>query len=238
VPSSTGCLPARRPHGRISKTEVGDSMDVPLGPLTELGFCQPDETFITSLDSLRQWLAEMAACGEVVCLDGPATRVQRPRSWANQKMLYDASGTPTPPRAWRCPLCTANCCGPTAAGRAAAMSTSWWRWQAGGCWTRSRWQACWIGVSGHGQGPRALACPGQGPPHHRPTHRHPAGRQPGAGEAAGAGGAGDRPSRQCLGAAPLAGTAAPRPGGVPGRWCALAAGCTGSSRDCTPPTPS
>ena len=65
-------------------------MDVPLGPLTELGFCQPDETFITSLDSLRQWLAEMAACGEVVCLDGPAPRVQRPRSWANQKMLYDA----------------------------------------------------------------------------------------------------------------------------------------------------
>jgi DDE superfamily endonuclease len=32
----------------------------------------------------------MAACGEVVCLDGLATRVQRPRSWANQKVLYDA----------------------------------------------------------------------------------------------------------------------------------------------------
>jgi hypothetical protein len=48
----------------ISKTEVGDSMDVPLGPLADLGFCQPDGTFITSLDDLHQWLAEMARCGE------------------------------------------------------------------------------------------------------------------------------------------------------------------------------
>jgi DDE superfamily endonuclease len=28
--------------------------------------------------------------GEAVCVDGLATRVQRPRSWANQKVLYDA----------------------------------------------------------------------------------------------------------------------------------------------------
>ncbi len=73
----------------ISKTEVGDSMDLLLGPLGELGFCQPDGTFITSLDQLRQWLGEMAQAGEAVCLDGLATRVQRPRGWANQKILYD-----------------------------------------------------------------------------------------------------------------------------------------------------
>ncbi len=73
----------------ISKTEVGDSMDLLLGPLGELGFCQPDGTFITSLDQLRQWLGEMAQAGEAVCLDGLATRVQRPREWANQKILYD-----------------------------------------------------------------------------------------------------------------------------------------------------
>jgi hypothetical protein len=42
----------------ISKTEVGDSMDLLLGPLAELGFCQPDGTFITSLDQLRQWLGD------------------------------------------------------------------------------------------------------------------------------------------------------------------------------------
>ena len=32
----------------------------------------------------------MAASGEAVCVDGLATRVQRPRGWANQKVLYDA----------------------------------------------------------------------------------------------------------------------------------------------------
>ncbi len=73
----------------ISKTEVGDSLDLLLGPLAALGFCQPDGTFITSLDELGERLGEMAATGEAVCLDGLATRVQRPRGWANQKVLYD-----------------------------------------------------------------------------------------------------------------------------------------------------
>jgi hypothetical protein len=74
----------------ISKTEVGDSLDLLLGPLGALGYCQPDGTFITSLDDLRHWLGEMAAAGEAVVVDGLATRVQRPRGWANQKVLYDA----------------------------------------------------------------------------------------------------------------------------------------------------
>jgi hypothetical protein len=63
----------------IAKTEVGDSLDLLLGPLAALGYCQPDGSFITSLDDLRQWLSEMAACGEELCVDGLATRVQRPR---------------------------------------------------------------------------------------------------------------------------------------------------------------
>jgi hypothetical protein len=80
----------------ISKTEVGDSLDLLLGPLAALGFCQPDGTFITTLADLRQWLGEMAATGEAVVVDGLATRVQRPRSWANQRVLYDAKRhTPT-----------------------------------------------------------------------------------------------------------------------------------------------
>jgi hypothetical protein len=58
----------------ISKTEVGDSLDLLLGPLADL----------------RQHLEEMAQAGEAVCVDGLATRVQRPRSWANQKVPYDA----------------------------------------------------------------------------------------------------------------------------------------------------
>ena len=74
----------------ISKTEVGDSMDLLLGPLAALGYCQPDGTFITSLDDLRHWLAEMAQAGEAVVVDGLATRVQRPAGWANQKVVYDA----------------------------------------------------------------------------------------------------------------------------------------------------
>jgi hypothetical protein len=58
--------------------------------LGDLGFCQPDDSFITSLDDLRRWLSEMAASGEATLVDGLATRVQRPRGWANQKVLYDA----------------------------------------------------------------------------------------------------------------------------------------------------
>jgi DDE superfamily endonuclease len=74
----------------ISKTEVGDSLDLLLGPLAALGYCQPDGTFITTLDDLRELLAEMASSGEAVCVDGLATRVQRPAGWGNQKVLYDA----------------------------------------------------------------------------------------------------------------------------------------------------
>ena len=65
-------------------------MDLLLGPLVDLGFCQPDRTFITSLDDLRELLAEMAEVDEAACVDGLATRVQRAREWANQKVLYDA----------------------------------------------------------------------------------------------------------------------------------------------------
>jgi DDE superfamily endonuclease len=74
----------------ISKTEVGDSMDLLLGPLADLGFCQPDGTFVTTLADLRALLVEMAQAGEAVVVDGLATRVQRPCGWANQKVLYDA----------------------------------------------------------------------------------------------------------------------------------------------------
>jgi hypothetical protein len=74
----------------ISKTEVGDSLDLLLGPLVALGYCQPDGSFITTLADLREWLAEMAASGEAVVADGLATRVQRPCGWANQKVVYDA----------------------------------------------------------------------------------------------------------------------------------------------------
>jgi hypothetical protein len=74
----------------ICKSEVGDSLDLLLGDLVALGCCQPDGTFVTSLADLRERLAEMAVTGEPVLIDGLATRVQRPREWGNQKVLYDA----------------------------------------------------------------------------------------------------------------------------------------------------
>jgi hypothetical protein len=72
------------------KTEVGDSLDLLLGELAALGLCRPDGTFVATLQDLRERLAEMTEAGEAVCVDGLATRVQRPGGWANQKVLYDA----------------------------------------------------------------------------------------------------------------------------------------------------
>jgi hypothetical protein len=74
----------------ISKTEVGDSMDLLLPKLAALGCRQPDGTFITTLDDVGERVVEMANAGEAVCVDGLAVRVQRPSGWANQKVLYDA----------------------------------------------------------------------------------------------------------------------------------------------------
>ena len=67
----------------ICKTEVGDSLDLLLGELAALGLCQPDGTFVATLQDLRERLAEMTEVGEAVCVDGLATRVQRPGGWAN-----------------------------------------------------------------------------------------------------------------------------------------------------------
>jgi hypothetical protein len=71
----------------ICTTEVGDSLDLLLGELAALGLCQPDGTFVATLQNLRERLAEMTEVGEAMCVDGLATRVQRPGGWANQKVL-------------------------------------------------------------------------------------------------------------------------------------------------------
>ena len=132
----------------ISKTEVGDSLDLLLGPLGALGFCQPDATFITSLEELGQWLQEMAEVGEAVVVDGLATRVQRPCGWANQKVLYDAKRHAHTTQGLAISTITATCYGWTGAGRVAVMSrssSSWQGWTT--CWTRSRSPACWTAGS-------------------------------------------------------------------------------------------
>src|SRR5215204_763876 len=93
TPSPRSCwmtvLPAGRSDGRDLQDRVGDSMDLLLAGLAALGYCQPDGTFITTIADLRERLGEMARTGEAVLVDGLATRVQRPRGWANQKVWYD-----------------------------------------------------------------------------------------------------------------------------------------------------
>jgi hypothetical protein len=108
----------------ISKAEVGDSLDLLLLKLAALGYCQPDGRFVTTLAQVRERLAEMAEVGEVVCVDGLATRVQRPRGWANQKLLYDAKRHAHTAQGLAVSTSTATCCGWMAAGLEAAMSRS------------------------------------------------------------------------------------------------------------------
>jgi hypothetical protein len=74
----------------ISKTEVGDSLDLLVDALATLGYCQPDGTFITTLADLRERLAEQALSGEAVVVDGLATGCSAPSGRANQKAWYDA----------------------------------------------------------------------------------------------------------------------------------------------------
>jgi hypothetical protein len=156
----------------ISKTEVGDSLDLLLGPLGALGFCQPDGTFVTTLDDLRELLAEMASSGEAVCVDGLATRVQRPAGWGNQKVLYDAKRHTHTAQGLAVSTIWVTCCGWTAAGRAAATSrssSSWQRWTRH--WTTSRSPACltegsagWPGRASTGMPRSGTAAPSTGSP--------------------------------------------------------------------------
>jgi hypothetical protein len=133
----------------ISKTEVGDSLDLLLGPLGALGFCQPDGTFITSLDQLRQWLGEMAQAGEAVCLDGLATRGSDHVGWANQKVLYDPKRHTHTAQGLAISTIHGDVHGWTVAGRAAATSRNCWDWQGWRWrWTMLRSSACWTGGSG------------------------------------------------------------------------------------------
>ena len=133
----------------ISKTEVGDSLDLLLDELGALGFCQPDGTFITTLGDLRQWLAEMAQTGEAVCVDGLATRVQRPAGWANQKVVYDAKRHTHTAQGLSVSTIWGDLLWCDGAGPAAATSTSSSSCRGlAGCWTPAASRACWTGGFG------------------------------------------------------------------------------------------
>jgi hypothetical protein len=202
----------------ISKTEVGDSLDLLLGELAAVGLCQPDGTFVTTLDDLRELLVEMAAAGEAVVVDGLATRVQRPREWGNQKVLYDAKRHAH-----------------TAQGL--SVSTTWGDllWLDGG-WPGSCHEQELLELSGlervlDGVGVASLLDRGfRGLAQTREHWHAPVGDRRtrdrlsdaqwaynACRRGCAAGGAGDRPSGRRLGVAPLARPAVPRPRCLPRR---------------------
>jgi hypothetical protein len=74
---------------RISKTEVGDSMDLLLGKLAALGSASPTAPSSPPSPSCASALGKWPP-GEAVMVDGLAIRAQRPSAWVNQKVLYDA----------------------------------------------------------------------------------------------------------------------------------------------------
>lgn len=73
----------------ISKSAVGDSIYLLTSAIGALGFCQPDGTFITSLEDLATHCNEMYLNDELVCVDGMGIPTQRPYSWPNQYELWD-----------------------------------------------------------------------------------------------------------------------------------------------------
>src|SRR5215207_6141243 len=226
----------------ISKTEVGDSMDLLLAGLAALGYYQPDGTFITTLADLRERLGELARTGEAVLVDGLATRVQRPCGWANQKVWYDTKRHAHTAQGLAVSTVHGDLCGVPAAGRAAATSTSSSRCLGSmRCWTPAAWRACWIG--GFGAWPRAASTgtprSGTGPP----RTGSPTGSEPTT--AAGPGCARWWSSRSGIWPMPgrcAAGGAGSTGSGIsialPGRWSASAGGCTESPPEAASRTPS
>ncbi len=60
-----------------------------------------------------------------MCLDGLATRVQRPRGWADQKVLYDAKRHTHTAQGLALSTIWVTCCGATVAGRGMRVNRSW-----------------------------------------------------------------------------------------------------------------
>ena len=121
-------------------------MDLLLG---ELGFCQPDGTFITTLADLGGYLEEMALSGEAVCVDGLATRVQRPSGWGNQKVLYDAKRHAHTAQGLALSTVHGDLLWCDGAGLAAATSRNCWHCQGlMECWTPRGWPPSSTGASG------------------------------------------------------------------------------------------
>jgi hypothetical protein len=91
----------------------------------------------------------MTQTGEAVLVDGLATRVQRPRSWANQKVLYDTKRHAYTAQGLAVSTIHGDLLWCEVAGPAAATSTSsssWRGWTS--YWTLPELRACWTGGFG------------------------------------------------------------------------------------------
>jgi hypothetical protein len=95
----------------ISKTEVGDSMDLLVGELAAVGFYQPDGSFITTLADLGCWLSRWLAPARRYWWTGLGPACSGHGGGPTRRCCTTPSATPTPPRALRCRPSTATCCG-------------------------------------------------------------------------------------------------------------------------------
>jgi hypothetical protein len=82
----------------ISKTEVGDSLDLLLGPLAALGYCQPDGSFIATLDDRASCWPRWPAAARPSWWMGWRPGCNDPAGRPTRRCCTTPSGTPTPPR--------------------------------------------------------------------------------------------------------------------------------------------
>jgi hypothetical protein len=210
-------VPPRRPRGRHLQ-DRGRRQHGPAAARTgRPGLLPARRQLHHQPGQLGEWLAEMTDSGEAVVVDGLGTRVQRPRGWGNQKLLYHAKRHPHTAQGVAVATIHGHSLGwLDGAGRAAATSRSSSPWQAWTTrWIESRSQACWTAASaawprpaGTGMRRSATAAPKTpSPSSGGPTTASRRGCAPGR--------AVDRPSGQRVGAPPLARAVVSRPGRLP-----------------------
>jgi hypothetical protein len=153
----------------ISKTAVGDSLDLLLGSLAVWGPASPTgpspPPLRTCASGFRDGPSRPGGRGGRAGHPGTT-----PSRVGQQKVVYDAKRHTTPPRALPCPLFTATCCG-VDGGWPGSCHEHELLQLAGlqGCWTASRSPACWTGDSAGWPRGASTGTHRSGPPHHRPA---------------------------------------------------------------------
>jgi hypothetical protein len=116
----------------IAKTQVGDSLDLLLARLATLATASPTAPSSPASTSCAAGFPRWPPPARRSAWTGWPPGCNAPAGRPTRRSCTTPSGTPTPPKARPSRPSTATCCGWTAAGRAAATSTSSSTWQAGG----------------------------------------------------------------------------------------------------------